>query len=605
MYNNDNAKSKVFSMPKVMGVNKKTRKIKCLANISKADKEGIIRLYEALVPRKELKKMRLDIIKETFPEFENIDIDMIIEKAFPAFERTIGKENFAKVKKYFGIGCKQNKKEVREVENLLSKLRTIENAQYYIGSYKELIEKTANLLEGAEEYTVLEKAKIVRMFSELFLCYFYFIEDMIKVGDELKVNYEKSYNNNKLGLYPEELFVLFVSRFKEAPEKSIFFDCICFEFNKIKDKKLFKEVLEFSELEYKDEKFISINVANPYQSFGRVRGIKQRIHQEPAVTPIEYFCMSIMANQLDFGDLYNMYKLLKIHELEEFDTAENHFEKFEGSRIYNAPYKCYEIRAGQHIAGEEEKARIINLVEIYAHKNLTMSLKFKLDTEEQLKKAKDYNVKQFLGVLKFVNDANLAKISETSLFRDFEIADKMIKKDKKGIFVKYFSGDLSIEDVKSKLKIDEAFEFEFFGIRPKTEPKEIISRFAIQNGYIESKEEIDDGLLEEVIIPGNEEIIESYATGDLDNDEFERKLGIDSEFATMIFNLSKVDISMIEEKLLQVKKSTIGKNKFNHELRMLVLLYCYIVEGQIACGPKNRVPKRNKALKPSILKTLV
>lgn len=605
MYNNDNAKSKVFSMPKVMGVNKKTRKVKCLANISKADKEGIIRLYEALVPRKELKKMRLDIIKETFPEFENIDIDKIIEKAFPAFERTIGKENFAKVKKYFGIGCKQNKKEAREVENLLSKLRTIENAQYYIGSYKELIEKTANLLEGAEEYTVLEKAKIVRMFSELFLCYFYFIEDMIKVGDELKVNYEKSYNNNKFGLYPEELFVLFVSRFKETPEKSIFFDCICFEFNKIKDKKLFKEVLEFSELEYKDEKFISINVANPYQNFRKVRGIKQRIHEEPAVTPIEYFSMSIMANQLDFGDLYNMYKLLKIHELEEFDTAENNFEKFEGSRIYNVPYKCYEIRAGQHIAGEQEKDRIINLLEIYAHKNLTMSLKFKLDTEEKLKKPKDYNVKQFFGVLKFVNDANLAMISETTLARDFEIADKLIKKDKKGIFIKYFSGNLSIEEVKAKLKIDEAFEFEFFGIKPKIEPKEIIFRFAIQKGYIESKEEIDDGLLEKVIIPGNEEIIETYATGDLDNDEFERKLGIDSEFAAMLFNLSKVDISMIEEKLLQVKRSTVGKNKFNNDLKMLVLLYCYIVEGQIACGPKKRIPKRNKALKPSILKTLV
>ena len=61
----------------------------------------------------------------------------------------------------------------------------------------------------------------------------------------------------------------------------------------------------------------------------------------------------------------------------------------------------------------------------------------------------------------------------------------------------------------------------------------------------------------------------------------------------MFFDISKIDINLIESELLEAKKSTIGKKKLNPKLKLIVLLYCYVVEGQIKCGPKNRVPKRN------------
>ena len=204
MFNVENKKRPLFR-----GVSSK-RKIKCTAEISKADKEGIISLYEALVSRKEIKKMRLDIIRKHFPTFEDIDIDMIREKAFPEFERTIGKENFKKVKQYFGIECKKKKNDAREVENLLSKLRSIENAQYYICGFSDLLTKCANLLDTNKEYSVMIKAKIVRMYAVLFLCYIYFVEDIGYGGDRDK---RKAEMNNKLGFYPEELFILYVSIF--------------------------------------------------------------------------------------------------------------------------------------------------------------------------------------------------------------------------------------------------------------------------------------------------------------------------------------------------------------------------------------------------------
>ena len=126
--------------------------------------------------------------------------------------------------------------------------------------------------------------------------------------------------------------------------------------------------------------------------------------------------------------------------------------------------------------------------------------------------------------------------------------------------------------------------------------------FAIQNGYAECEEKISTDLIENVIISGNEELIERYNSGEISDEQFERKLGIE-ELTEMFFDLSKIDISSIEENLLEVKKTTAGRKKIQN--KMIVLLYCYIIEGQIACGPKNRVPKRNKALKTSILKTLI
>ena len=588
---------------------KKTRQIICKQSVSKRDEEGIVEFYEAMVPRKELSFMDLNSIHKFFPTFDDIDIQMIIEEGFPKFEETIGVQNFAKVKKYFGIGCnaKKNQNNLKEINDLLSKLRTIENAQYYICGFKELISKLANLLEDGEEYTDIEKAKIIRMHSVLLFGYCFFVEDFVCIGTgeskRISIDYTKVERNNKRGFYPEELFVLYMSKFIETPEKSVFYDSICFELSQVEDRKLVNEILNFSELNLKNGKFISVNEANPYQTFGKIRGIKSKIHKEPEVYPMEFFSVKSMTEKFDLGGLYSMYKILKTHQLEELKKVEQDFVKFEGSRIYKSKHICYEVLPENYICGEFERKRFIRLVEILSSKGLTMYLRNSLKTQEKFKKPRKYNMGQFMGAIEFVNEANLVK--ETSVQRDFEIANMLIKMDKGDILSKYLSGEITIEEVKSKLKIDEAFEFEFFGIKPKIEYKDVISNFALQNGYVGSKEEIDIELVENVIIPGNEELIEQYNSGELDEKKFKKKLGLISGFSEMFFKLSSVDISAIEERLLEVKKSTVGKKKFDHSLKMLVLLYCYIVEGQIACGPKNHVPKRNKALKPSNLKTLI
>lgn len=591
---------------------KTTRKIICSTSISKQDKEGIISLYEALVPRKELKLMDLRAIHQVFSEFENIDVDMILKEAFPKFEETIGEENFAKVKKYFGIGgCKPNKNmKSKEIEDLISRLRTIENAQYYICGYKDLIIKVANLLdENEEEYSNLIKAKLVRLYAALYLGYYYFTEDFACFGSDkkIRVDYAKLQNNNKMGFYPEELFVLYMSKFSETPNKNILYEMILFELSHIKDKKILKEVLEFSELDIENGKFVSLNKANPYQNFGKIRGLKMKLHYEVGYFPIEIFGMKEHAEELDLASLFTIYKILRTNELKELKEIEIPCVKFEGSRIYKSTYLCYEVTEKNFIGGEIERERCIRAFELFAGKSLTLYLRQSLKTRKELKRPKKYNMGQFLSAIKFVNEAKL--VEATTIERDFEIADKLLKMDKEGTLTRYGFGEISIQEVKSKLGIDEAFEFEFFGLKPKIDHKEVIAKFALKNGYVESESEIieenNQKLIENLVIYGNEEFIEQYNSGEIDEKNFKEQIGFNEDFSEMFFNLSKVDVTLIEEKLLEVKRSTIGKKKFDSKFKLIILLYCYIMDGQIACGPKNRVPKRNKALKTSILKTLV
>ena len=596
---------------------KKTREVSCASWISKQDKEGIIAFYEALVSRKELKSMNIEIIHETFSEFEDIDVHMILKEAFPRFEETIGEENFGKVKKYFGIGCKPNKKmNSKEIDTLISNLRTIENAECYICGYKKVISKLASLLEGVEEYQYSDivKAKIIRMYSVIFFGYIYFAEDFTLYktveGIEPRIDYVRVNNNNGKGFYPEELFVLYLTKFTATPEKSFFYDVIWDEIAKIKerDQNLYKEILKFGELGIENGRFVSKNTANPYQNFGKIRGIKQKVHCEPGSCPIECFTIKSVAAEIDWGDLYAMYKNLKYHDLKDLKQREEKFTRYEGSRLIKDTQVCYEVIPETIIGGEYEKGRYIRLVETFKAKGLSMYLNYDLKSENKLKKPKKYDVSHFLSAIKFVKEANLVS-GETTVQRDFEIADMLIKRDKKRILCNYSAIGLTTDEVKLKLGIDETLEFEFFGIKPKIEHKDVIAKFALENGYIESEDEINEennqNLIQELIISGNEELIERYSSGEIDDEKFKKKIGFTEEFAEMFFNLSKVNTALIEEKLLEVKKSTVGKKKFDSNLKLVILLYCYIMDGQITCGPKNRVPKRNKALKTSILKTLV
>ena len=73
----------------------------------------------------------------------------------------------------------------------------------------------------------------------------------------------------------------------------------------------------------------------------------------------------------------------------------------------------------------------------------------------------------------------------------------------------------------------------------------------------------------------------------------------------MFFNLSSIDSRLIEEKLLNEKKSTLRGEKINESLKGVISLYCYLVEGQIPCGARMRKIKPKKTLKTSILRSLI
>lgn len=588
------------------------RKVIPAEHISSKDQEGIVKLYEALVSRQNIKRIDVSKVRKHFPTFEDIDINMIIKEAFPAFERTIGVENFAKVKKYFGIGVKQNSKSIKskDIELLVANLRTIENAQYYICGFKELISKMAKKLENApENLTELEKAKIIRMYFVIYFGYYYFVEDYSAIpgnSDELQVNYAKAHENNKYGFYPEELFSLYIAKVNSFDDESVFYDIIFFDISDLekKDKRLFKEVMKFAELTFSNEEFDSVNKVIPNQTFADVRKIKNSLHREPGMFPLEIFAEKEIVNKLNLIDFYTIFKLLKTRELEGFERVECELKLIEGSRTVTKTHLCYQVVPGLHVAGPAEKARFIRLMEYVAGRGLTMAINTKANGEPR-KRLKKYNMRQFINAIQFANDADYLT-SETDVKTDFKVATLLIKMDKNKDLMEYSREDENaVENMKSSLGIDKQFEFEFLRVKKPVVLEDVVARFALKNGYVESVEQIDTSLIQEVIIPGNEKLLEEYDEGKIKDAKLKKKIGFSEEFSKMFFRLQEINVSAIEDKLLEVKKTTLVGKKIDDDLKLLVLLYCYIIEKQIPCGLKNRVPKRNKTLKPSNLRKII
>ena len=136
------------------------------------------------------------------------------------------------------------------------------------------------------------------------------------------------------------------------------------------------------------------------------------------------------------------------------------------------------------------------------------------------------------------------------------------------------------------------------------DPEEIAIQFAIANGYVESEDEINLEMVNKILISGNEEILKKFAAGKITEETFKKRVGFEEEFAEMYFNLKKVEIDQIENLLQELKKS-LAKSDRMKKHALLIRLYCYLVDEKVKCGPKNKVPKGNKGLKTSNLKSLI
>ena len=568
--------------------------------ITRTDRDAIVKLYEALVP------------KDTQ---RTINLRMMVEEAFPKFEETIGEANFTKVKKYFGIGVKKpNKGALREgeINAMIGKLRTIENAQYYITGFAELIEKIANKLGGAPEaMTSLEKAKFVRMFMVIFAGYFYFIEDCNyrRNGDTIEtiINYAKVPDLNKIPFHPEELFVLYNYKLKTYSDNGIIYDIVQMEVMDL-DKRTRNELLTFAELKLDPEKeFISVNETVACQTFGSVRTLKRKVHQEPGVFPMEIFTCRDMFVKIDFDDLYAVYKALRSFPLENFPTVDRDVPVYEGSRLVHNKHTCYEIIKGMEIAGPVEANRFVRLMEYAITANYNIPVRHDKDGKElPIEEVKFYNARNYLAAIKFANAIGYLD-AYTEVERDYEVAEILIERDVDDGLKRYIHGEINEMQLKEILEIDDQFEEDAFGITheaPRAPIEEIVLAFAIDNGYLEEKAETTMQLITEVVLPGNEELFEQYESGEIDAQTLEGKIGFEDEFAEMYFDAEKIDVTAIESKLQDMKRSMADKKKMQKSA-LAISLYCYVVEEQIPCGTKKKAPKRNKGLKPSNLKALI
>lgn len=586
--------------------------VKHWEKLSRIEEESIINLYNALVLGKCSKI---------------IDIQMIVTEAFPKFEETIGKEEFEKVKKFFGIFCKPKQKSVGEAEIkiLISKLRTIDNAQYYITGYKELIKEMADkLLNSPEDMTDLVKAKLLRMFFVIFNNNEFFLEDYYSKtaqnGENILLFYgeRKTLDNNKLLFTPEELFTIYDKKVKYSD--GYFYDMLVmyfkrmyieYQISKNKYKRELEEILKFSELKYdaNTEQFISVNKSMHGTTFGEIRNLKKKIFEVRGVYPLEHFCSKKYCEEnIDISDLYVIYKIFSTCSLKNVVKSKKRtYRTLSGSKYIDKIQYDYEILTNFSVADDAEIERFIALFEYLATYDIVV--KTQADGNGRiLSNVEYYNAGALASAINYAMKVGYLD-SNTKASRDLEVAKKMLALEgAEEQFIKFKKEEVDIEDMKELLGIDEEFEKNVLQINNDIQDKPVnlivqtLIKLVLNNG-VNSEADIDLNLIENVFIPGNEEKIKMFANGEISERTFKREIGFEDEFAEAYFDTSKIDISIIEIKLQNIKKHR--KKDQIRRSKLIIALYCYVVKSGVACGPKHKPAKRNKGLKPEILENLI
>lgn len=571
------------------------------SNISLQDENGIIELYDSLVSAEFLAP---------------IDVKKVYE-AFPVFEATIGEEAFKKVKKYFGIGTNKFKNVPRsteiQIKLFLDKLRTIENAQYYIKDFNKLIKNTAAKLYGAPEYmSDIVKAKIVRMYTTIFMNNFFMTEDMDFSDNGKAAVSALQFRCNSLKMAsPEELFTLFRCVIDRFSNDSLIYDVIMYEMSCL-EKSVRNEILEFAELrlvkQNGKECFISVNKSMQNPTFKNIRNIKKRVFKLPAIMEPYRFAYKTNIEEMTFDGMYQIYKSLINLKFEDAPTIYVKRVFIEGNSIIEKNIECREIYKSEDgativVSSEEEVKRIICSFEIAARNGITM--KAMTANEKREYSVIDIPIALYLGAIKFAQSQRYLDIT-SSIERDYEIANALIGIDDsyEKDFIAYMCDEITAERLKEELNISSKFESDVLGLEKEETLLDASIRFAEECGYLKDISKISEELINEVFIPNNELEIQKFSKGEISKETLKKKIGFSEEFATMFFDLSKVDVVAIETKLQEFKKERAGKNTIQKSA-LLINLYCYLVQNQVKCGPKNKAPKGNKSLKPKNLLAMI
>lgn len=558
-------------------------------NYDEKDVKSIKNFYEELAPQ--AYSLRIPV-----------DIELIVTEGFPCFEKTLGEEGWEKVQSYYGLNGKKPKStKSSDIAVLMNKLRTIENAQYYISGFKELLAKCAQkICRAPRNMSDLEKAKLVRMLV-LFYGYYVFIEDYSRFGENVVLDYEKAEKLNKVAFYPEELFDFYNVYVSKFNDKSLLYDAIIGELQAY-DKKVRGEILDFAELKLQGDKVVSTNERKSGKlTFGNVRTLKHKMFERVGYFPPElYFCKDVWKT-LEFGEIYMLYKNISCRELETFESHTRMTQHVEGSRFFEKEEVFWKIQANVEMTGKQEVERFKRFTKYLAKTNRTMEVLYLSDDKKNVEKEK-IKIGEFFSFIEFAYQLGYLS-QESNVNEDFNTFIEFSQKDQDKLLSLYNKGKMSAEELKAELKIDEEFEEEVFGIKHLESPVDAVKRFATENGFATS-ENISNELVENVLIAHNEKLWERFSSGELSSEKIIEKIGLDKSIAEMYFNLQKVDIPLIEEKLQELKNKRATAKEMKKQ-SLTINLYCYIIEGQIACGIKNKIPKGSKRLKPSILKKLL
>lgn len=565
-----------------------------------------IKRYKLIDQRKE--EAIIKFYDELAPESRNItiDVEMLVTKAFPAFKETLGETNWNKIAQYFGIEDGVSSKKIRydEVSMLISKIRTIENAQYYLYGFSELLEKYAvKLSKVPEGMTTIEKAKVVRMFLLFFSQYYFFAEDFVfPIGSATpRIDYAKASAVNKKKVTPEEMFYLYRACVQKYSDGSFLCDAIIEEV-KLFNKRIKKEILEVAELKFEGENIVSVNVSPLNCTFGYVRGIKKKMFCRIGYFPMEMYVVKDLWKTLEFGELYDIYKKVKLNELSKFKLNMRKMPYIEGSRILEKEFEFRIVAPNVEFSCEEEANRYIRFVEYLANCNVTMPIE--LMNEQNQKMVEQVEIGKFFAFLQFAYATNYLT-QNSSCSDEYSMYRTLLKYDSEGkVFDAYMKNDISDEEMKLRLGIDHKFEEDVLGILHTGTLLETVKRFAVERGIVENEVEISDELVNNVLIPGNEKTWERYSKRELSELKLREKLGLNQDIIEMYFVISKIDIELIEQKLLSLKSRRVSLKEMKKNA-LTINLYCYIVEEKIACGPKGKIPKGNKRLKPENLKKIL
>jgi hypothetical protein len=308
--------------------------------------------------------------------------------------------------------------------------------------------------------------------------------------------------------------------------------------------------------------------------------------------------------RINFDGLYAVYKALRSFSLEEFTTVERDITCFEGSRRVDKKHTCFEIVKGMEVGGPVEASRFVRLME-YA---MTVGYSLPILTDQDgndipVDEVKFYDVRSYMAAIKFANQMGYLN-AFTEIKRDFEVAELFIERDVDDALKRYIFGEIDVLQLKAILEIDDEFEEEFLGISHGTPAEKAALAFAVENGYVKEADEETMELISKVVVPGNESIWEEYRKGDIEESVLKGEIGSEEEFGEMYFDFKKIDITIIENKLLELKRARTDKKKMKKS-GLAIALYCYVVKEQIPCGPKMKIPKGNKSLKPSNLMAII